>query len=172
MTRPDLGRVERVNPRDIWPHEADNFTPWLVKHLDVLREELGLNLVETETEVEVGNFRLDIKAKVYDNGGGEETAVIENQLAWSDHDHLGKLLTYAAGEEAQYVVWIAQYLTPEHRTALDWLNRLAPTKVWFFGVEVRVIKIGDSDPAPDMRVVAAPSNWYGGNWKPTPLAGE
>ena len=172
MTRSDLGRVERVNPRDIWPHEADDFTPWLVQHLDVLREELGLNLIEPQTEVEVGNFRLDIKAKVTDNGGGEETAVIENQLARTDHDHLGKLLTYAAGEEAQYVVWVAQYLKPEHRTALDWLNRLAPEKVWFFGVEVRVIRIGGSDPAPDMRVVAAPSNWYGGTWGPVPLTGE
>ena len=170
MTTQDLGRIEKVEPRDIWPREDNNFTPWLVENLDVLGEELGLKVESPQTEFEIGNFRLDILAKVNENGR-EVAVVIENQLAWSDHDHLGKLLTYATGVEAEYVVWIAKYFNPEHRTALDWLNRLAPEKVWVFGVEVRIIRIGGSDPAPDLRVVAAPKNWYGGTWLPVPLQG-
>ena len=91
-------------------------------------------------EVKVGQYRLDILAEESDGF----KVVIENQLGWTDHDHLGKLLTYAAGVEAEYVVWVAAYFTAEHRAAIDCLNRLNPEKVWFFGVEVRAIRISGS----------------------------
>ena len=118
-----------MNLREIWPHEEHNFTPWLAENLNELGEELGLTLESPRTEVEVGQYRLDIQSEEAEGG----TVVIENQLGWTDHDHLGKLLTYAAGGEADYVVWVAAYFTAEHRAAIDWLNRLDPEKVWFFG---------------------------------------
>jgi hypothetical protein len=166
MAMQELRSIEKVNLREIWPHEEHNFTPWLAENLNELGEELGLTLESPRTEVEVGQYRLDIQSEEAEGG----TVVIENQLGWTGHDHLGKLLTYAAGGEADYVVWVAAYFTAEHRAAIDWLNRLDSEKVWFFGVEVRAIRIGDSDPAPDFRVVAAPNKkWCGGSWEPVPL---
>lgn len=165
MATQELGRIEKVELRGIWPREDENFTPWLANNLDLLGEELGLTLELVELEHEVGQYRLDILAKEEEGGN----VAIENQFEWTDHDHLGKLLTYAAGVEAEYVVWVAEYFNAEHRSAIDWLNRLNPDRVWFFGVEVRAIRIGDSPPAPDFRIVAAPSNWRGGSWEPVPL---
>ena len=165
MATQELGRIEKVELRDIWPREDENFTPWLADNLDLLGEELGLTLESPSIEVEVGQYRLDIRAEEAEGG----KVAIENQLGWTDHDHLGKLLTYAAGVKAEYVVWVAASFTAEHRAAIDWLNSLAPEKVWFFGVEIRAIRIGDSNPAPDFRVVAAPKEWTCGNWEPVPL---
>ena len=165
MTTQKLGRIEKLKLRGIWQREDENFTPWLADNLALLGEELGLTLESPSTEVEVGQYRLDILAE---EAEGVKVA-IENQLGWTDHDLLGKLLTYAAGVKAEYVVWVAAYFTAEHRAAIDWLNRMNSEKVWFFGVEVRTIRIGDSNPAPDFRVVAAPYNWYGGSWEPVPL---
>ena len=114
-----------------------------------------------EAEAQVGLYRLDILAR--EVGCGEEGKdAIENQLKWSNHLHLGQLITYAAGHEAEYVVWVAHHFNHEHLAAINWLNQLAPEKVWFYAVEVHAIKIGDSIPAPDFRVVAAPMEWSGG----------
>ena len=148
--------------RDVWPLEDKNFTPWLAENLNELGEELGLTLESPRTEIDVGQYRLDILAEEAEGG----KVAIENQLGWTDHRHLGQLLTYAGGVEAEYVVWVAGTFTAEHRAAIDWLNRLNPEKVWFFGVEVRAIRIGYSNPAPDFRVVAAPKDWHCGSWEP------
>ncbi len=157
MATQELGRIEKVELRDIWPDEAHDFTPWLVDNLDLLGEELELTLELVEPESDVGRYRLDILAK---ETSDEEYVAIENQLDRTDHKHLGQLLTYAAGHAAGYVVWVAPYFTAEHRATIDWLNSLAPDKVWFYGVEVRAIRIGNSPPAPDFRVMAAPKEWY------------
>ena len=160
MTAQNLGTLEEVNLREIWPHEANDFTPWLAENLGLLGDALGLQLKLAGTEYpcggRFGNYRLDILAKTED---GEKVA-IENQLEWTDHDHLGQVLTYAASCEAEYVVWVARHFMAGHRTALDWLNRLNPEKVWFYGVEVRVVRVGDSPSAVDFHVVAAPSDWW------------
>ena len=165
MVMQELGRIQKVKPRDVWRLEDKNFTPWLADNLDLLGEELGLTLELVELEHEVGQFRLDILAKAEE---GRKVA-IENQFWWTDHSHLGQLLTYAADVKAEYVVWVAEYFNAEHRAAIDWLNQLDPDKVWFFGVEVRAIRIGDSLPAPDFRIVAAPKGWHCGSWEPVPL---
>lgn len=104
----------------------------------------------------MGQYWLDILAKEQSD---DANVVIENQLGWTDHIHLGQLLTYAAGQEVEYVIWVAAHFTIEHRAALNWLNQLAPDKVWFYAVEIHAVKIGDSPTAPDFRVVAAPSEW-------------
>ena len=143
MAMQELGRIEKVELRDIWPDEAHDFTPWLAGNLDLLGEELGLTLELVEEESGVGKYRLDILAK---ETSGEKYVAIENQLKPTDHTHLGQLLTYAAGHDAGYVVWVAPHFRAEHRAAVDWLNRLSPEKVWFYGVEVRAIRIGESNP--------------------------
>lgn len=152
MAPQELGRIEEVDIRSVWPDEAKDFTPWLAKNLDLLGSKLGLELELTGTEVAVGSYSLDVLAKE----AGDVCVSIENQLEQTDHRHLGQLLTYAAGHDAKYVVWVARSFKDEHRAAIDWLNQLAPEKAQFYGVEIHAIKIGDSPPAPYFRVVASP----------------
>ena len=155
MVMQELGRIEEVGLREVWNHEELDFTPWLAGNLDLLGDALDLTLELAHTEASVGSYYLDLLAEETQYGG---YVAIENQIEETDHDHLGKLLTYAAGREAQYVIWVASRFRPEHVAAIGWLNDLAPDKVWFYAVQIRVIKIGNSYPAPEFRLVASPKN--------------
>ena len=161
-TRP-LGQITEVPIQQIWPNEAQNVTVWLAapENLQLLGNALELQLELVEKEAQVGQYRLDILAKEV-GCAGESKVAIENQLKWSNHIHLAQLIAYAAGQEAEYVVWVANHFNHEHLSAINWLHQLAPEKVWFYAVEVHAIKIGDSLPPPDFRVVAAPKEWSGG----------
>ena len=150
------GRIERLDVREVWGDEAADFTPWLVENLDVLSEELGMDLKLLEQEKAVGSFYLDILAKDATDG---TLVAIENQLEWTDHSHLGQLLTYSAKCDTGAAVWIAPEFRYEHRETINRLNEWTGDKIAFYGVEVKVVRIGDSPPAPDFRVVAAPNGW-------------
>lgn len=167
MATREMGVIREKKVRDLWDHEAHNFTPWLAENIDLLGHALQMNLEFDQTEVPVGPFRLDILAR--DVGRGLKV-VIENQLEWTDHNHLGQLLTYAAGLDASVVVWIAPHFCDEHRATIDWLNRTTSEDVEFFAVEVRVITIEGKDKAkkasllaPELRPVAFPNDWTKGN---------
>ena len=152
----EVTRLESVDLRDVWPDEASDFTPWLAGNLDALGKELGLDDVEhVETEAAVGRFSLDIRAKDAD----DREIVIENQLGRTDHDHLGKVLTYAAGYDARAVVWVAREFRDEHRAALDWLNQRTGLETEFYGVVVRAVKIDNSRPACVFDVVVRPNEF-------------
>lgn len=150
-----LGRIERLDPREVWRHEAGDLTPWLLENLDVLAEALGIEIIPTQREVRVGDFKLDIL--------GEDPAgnpiIIENQLEATDHSHLGQLIVYASGLEAAVVVWLTPRFRDEHRRALDWLNERTDENVNFFGVELDLVRIGTSPPAPSFRLLAQPNDW-------------
>lgn len=155
MADQELGRIEEVDLRQIWPDEAADFTPWLAEHLDLLGEALHLgDLPLVEAEGQVGTFAVDVVAET--EAG---IVVIENQLEGTDHTHLGQLLTYAAGRDARTLIWITRKFRDEHRAALDWLNHWTPEEIEVYGVEVRAIRIGDSMPAPEFRPVAFPNTW-------------
>ncbi len=156
MVEPELGSIENVNPRKVWPNEASDFTPWLAEHIDSLGEALGLDIEVTQTEAAVGAFSLDILGKVSDS---DRVVIVENQLERTDHAHLGQLLAYAAGLDARIVVWISPDVRDEHREAVHWLNERTSEAVAFFAVEVEVWRIGDSLPAPRFSVVAEPSEF-------------
>lgn len=149
-----LGKIQKVKLREAWPNEASDLTPWLAEHPELLSETLGIGDLEVqETEKSVGDYRADL---VLESVAG--TVVVENQLDHTDHDHLGKLLTYGAGERARTVVWIARRFRDEHRAALDWLNDISDDTD-FFGVELELWQIDGSRPAPRLNVVAMPNDW-------------
>lgn len=126
-----LGKLKQVELRNLWPDEEKDFTPWLSgkEGLTLLGEALGMELEVEDTEVFVGNYRADVVAK---DTVTDEYVVIENQLALTDHDHIGKLLTYAASFDAKTIVWIAQNVREEHRQAIDWLNNITVKDIDFF----------------------------------------
>ena len=158
MTRQILGRLEKVELREIWSGEATKFTPWLAEkeNLALLGDTLGMELVLEAQEKDVGPYSADIFCK---NTADDSWVVIENQLERTDHSHLGQILTYAAGLSAVSVVWIAQRFTDEHRAALDWLNEISGESAQFFGLEIELWQIGKSLPAPKFNIVAKPNDW-------------
>ena len=151
-----LGHLERVDHRTIWPDEARDFTPWLANNLNVLGKTLAIDLELEATEKFVGRFKADIIGKEVSTG---DIVLIENQLEKTDHSHLGQLLTYAAGLQAVTVVWIAAEVQDEHRAALDWLNEITDESFRFFGLEIELWRIKDSLPAPRFSIISKPNNW-------------
>jgi hypothetical protein len=158
MTSKLLGRLTRIELRDIWKSEASDFTPWLAQpeNLEVLGDTLGLELELEAQERAVGPFRADILCKAVDTG---HWVLIENQLERTDHTHLGQLLTYAAGLQAVTIVWVAARFTEEHRATLDWLNKITDDSFQFFGLEVELWRIGDSPAAPKFNIISKPNDW-------------
>jgi Domain of unknown function (DUF4268) len=152
----ELGTIEQVDPRLIWPHEAADFTPWLLSNAERLADALGIELELDAAEHGVGGYSLDLIGRDLSNGA---VLIVENQLAGTDHSHLGQVLTYAAGTAASTIVWIATAFREEHRQALDWLNENTGEGVHFFGIELQVVKIGNSASAPLFKVVAQPNDW-------------
>lgn len=156
MTQKSLSTIENLPIRDVWPDEARDFTPWLAEHISELGEALGISLETEEKESPVGSRSLDILATDATNG---RPVIIENQLEYSDGDHLSRILIYAAGKDADVVVWIAKEFEEEHWLVLQWLNQRTEAATKFFGVAIEVWSIDDSPPAPHFRVVAAPNDW-------------
>ena len=158
MATTDLGRLEPVDLRKVWANEESDFTPWLAdqKNLAILGDALGMSLEFVSREEAVGPYSADILCR--DSNDGTQV-VVENQLESTDHDHLGKLLTYAAHLGARVVVWIAKSFTDQHRAALDWLNEVSETGTRFFGLEIELWQIGESPPAPKFNVIARPNDW-------------
>lgn len=146
-----IGKLERLPLRSVWPHEAYAFTTWLTDNIEVLGDVLGLELTNAEREQAAGSFSVDVVAE--DVGGNP--VIIENQYGKSDHDHLGKLLTYLTAFEAKIAVWIVEEPRPEHVRAVAWLNEASSGA--FFLVKVEAIRIGDSPPAPLLTVIVEPS---------------
>lgn len=143
MTEYNLDELKQVQLRDIWHHEALNFTKWLAEEpsLKLLSAAVGIELELIETESSVGAFSVDIYAQ---EAGTGRKVVIENQLAPTDHDHLGKVITYAAGKGAEVVIWVVEQARDEHRQAIEWLNQHTDSDFGFFLVEVELWKIGNS----------------------------
>ncbi len=155
----NLGRIKRIEDlRTIWPHEARDFSKWLAKeeNLSLLSDEIGIDIVLEELESAVGDFSVDLYAR---EEGSPRRIIIENQLEDTNHDHLGKIITYASGKGAEVIVWIVKHARDEHRQAIEWLNQHTDENIGFFLVEIELWKINDSVPAPKFNVVERPNDW-------------
>ena len=146
-----IGKIQRVPLREVFPHEANGFTTWLANNIDVVNEALGISLTDVEREQDAGAFRVDLVAQ--DNAGNR--IIVENQLEKSNHDHLGKIITYLTSLDAQAAIWIVSDPRPEHVQAIAWLNEGSPAE--FYLVKVEAIRIGDSPPAPLFTLITGPS---------------
>lgn len=147
-----IDKITRIKLRDIWKHEANDFTVWLFENIEVLNEVIGFELSNAEREQSTGNFSVDIKAE--DESGN--TVIIENQLEKSDHDHLGKIITYLSAFEAKKAIWIVSEPRQEHIGAINWLNE-GENNCDFYLLKIEGIKIGDSNPALLITKIVGPS---------------
>ncbi|MYK17622.1 DUF4268 domain-containing protein [Candidatus Poribacteria bacterium] len=157
-----LGCLQPVDLRSIWPTEDKHFTPWLAKeeNLNLLGKALNMGLEFEDREVNVGRFRADILCRDLGSPQNEMWVLIENQFGVTNHDHLGKILTYAASLDAHTMIWIAEEFLDEHLTALNQLNKITNKNFQYFGVKIRVWRIGKSEPAPQFDVVSSPKSWH------------
>lgn len=153
----ELSKLVQTPLREVWKHEALDFTQWLAlpTNIELLSDTIGVNIIETQTEVGVGQFHVDILAE--DEHGRK--IVIENQLEPTNHDHLGKIITYASGLQAEVIVWIVERAREEHEQAINWLNENTTEDANFFLLQIEAWKIGDSRPAPRFNIVAKPNDW-------------
>lgn len=157
-----IGKLKEVDIRELWKHEQYDFSEWLSKkeNIENLNEILGLTLVDISKETYVGAYRCDLFAKDETTG---IKVIIENQLEVSNHDHLGKIITYASGLDAKVVVWIVKEAREEHRSAIEWLNNNTNSNVNFFLIEIHAYKIENSDPAPMFQVLEQPNDFIKNN---------
>lgn len=153
----ELGTLVPVEPRSLWPDEAGDFTPWIRDNIERIGTALGIRFDTVTSEEPVGRFNADLWGQ--EEGTSGRSIVIENQLTDSNHDHLGKLLTYGAGLNADILVWVAPRFRDEHLDALKSLNESSVGRRHYFAVQVEVFRIGDSNPAPFFRVLVSPPNW-------------
>lgn len=153
-----LGRLKEVDIRDVWAHEQHDFSKWLAKEENIkeLSDTLNLSLTDIETEKYVGTYRCDIICRDEITG---KNVLIENQLEQTNHDHLGKIITYASGLEAGVIIWIVSNARQEHSSAIEWLNNNTIDDIAFFLIEVHAYKIGDSSPAPMFKIIEQPNDF-------------
>ena len=144
-----------IDPREIWESENEDFSPWLARNLDLLDRILGTELRLASLEQPVGRFSADILCV---NAADDSLAVIENQLEITDHSHLGKLLTYAVGLQARYIIWVTTDFENEHRNVLEWLNDNIGIGFQFFGVKLELVSVGDSECRPRFSLIVEPPN--------------
>lgn len=158
MSKIQLGRLEEVEIRNLWIHEQYDFSNWLAEeeNLELLNDAIGLTLSDVEKEVYVGAYRCDLVGNDETTG---EKVIIENQLEASNHDHLGKIITYASGLDANVIVWIVKEAREEHRSAIEWLNNNTSTNINFFLIEIHAYKIGNSLYAPKFEVIEKPNDF-------------
>lgn len=155
----NLVRLKEIkNLRSVWNNEALDFTPWLAEeeNMALLADAIGLEITVDETESSVGDFNVDIYAT---ETGTDRKIIIENQLEDTDHDHLGKLITYASGKSADIIIWVVKRAREEHRSAIEWLNNHTDENISFFLLEIKLYQIGNSDIAVKFEIIEKPNDW-------------
>ncbi|MBU1121650.1 MAG: DUF4268 domain-containing protein, partial [Candidatus Omnitrophica bacterium] len=153
-----LSKLKKVALRNVWKNEAKDFTNWLAEeeNLSLLSDEIGIDIKLIKTEAIVGSFNVDILAEEENTG---KKIIIENQLEITNHDHLGKIITYASGYDADIIIWLIKDVRDEHKQAIDWLNEHTDEKLNFFIIKIELWQIGDSPVAPKFQIISKPNDW-------------
>jgi Domain of unknown function (DUF4268) len=149
----EFGRIIEVPLRELWPGEATDFTPWLADNLKLISDKLGLELELESTEMSAGDFSADIVAR---DVATNRRVIIENQYGSTDHKHLGQILTYSSVLNAGVVIWIAEKIRLEHKSALDFLNQNLKEGLQIYALEANIIRIDDSKPAFGLKIICLP----------------
>jgi len=154
----NLSKLNKVELRDVWGHEEFDFSNWLAQeeNLDVLSEEIGIDIKLVKTEANVGKYSVDILAEEELSG---RKIIIENQLEDTNHDHLGKIITYASGYDAEIIIWIVKDVREEHQKAIEWLNEHTDENISFFLIKIELWQIENSNPAPKFEIMVSPNEW-------------
>ncbi len=158
MLKKQVSHLKKVDLRNVWGHEASDFTQWLSQdeNLNLLSDEVGISIKLVQTEANVGRYNVDILAEEENSG---RKIIIENQLEDTNHDHLGKIITYASGYDAEVIIWIVKNYREEHQKAIDWLNEHTDEKICFYLIKLELWQIEDSNPAPKFDIIASPNEW-------------
>ncbi|GAA3522275.1 DUF4268 domain-containing protein [Aquimarina addita] len=153
-----LSKLKKVELRDFWSHEALDFTRWLGKdeNIQLLSDEIGIVLTNTRIEESIGRYNVDLVA-IDENT--QKKIIIENQLEYTDHKHLGQIITYASGYDASIIIWIVKDIREEHQKAMEWLNNNTGSQLGFFLIKMELWQIDDSALAPKFNVVVEPNDW-------------
>ena len=154
-----LGILKEIKDlREVWPHEALDFTPWLAneENISLLADAVGLDITVDEVESSVGEFSVDIFAS---ETGTDRKIIIENQLEETNHTHLGQIITYASGKSADIIIWVVKKAREQHKAAIEWLNNHTDDNIGFFLCEIKLYRIGDSDPAVKFEIIEKPNDW-------------
>lgn len=154
----ELGKLKKVDLRKAWANEALDFTNWLAEdeNLGLLSDEIGIDLQVIKTEASVGKFHVDILAEEENTS---RKVIIENQLELTDHTHLGQVITYASGYDAEIIIWIVKDVRDEHKQAIDWLNEHTDEEINFFAIKMELWQIGSSPFAPKFQIISKPNDW-------------
>ncbi|MBI4243215.1 MAG: DUF4268 domain-containing protein [Planctomycetes bacterium] len=165
----NLAKLKKIDLRDVWGIEPD-FTNWLAQkeNLDLLSEEIGVDIKPIKTEANIGQFKVDILAEEEISG---RKIIIENQLEDTNHDHLGKIITYASGYDAEIIIWVVRDVREEHQRAVEWLNEHTDEKTGYFLIKVELWQIEGSNPAPKFEILVSPNEWAKAI-KASPAGGE
>lgn len=158
MLKKQISSLKKIDLRNVWGHEASDFTDWLSQqeNLDLLSNEIGISVKILQKEANVGRYNVDILAEEENSG---RKIIIENQLEDTNHDHLGKIITYASGYGAEIIIWIVKDYREEHQKAIGWLNEHTDEKICFYLIKLELWQIEDSNPAPKFEVIASPNEW-------------
>lgn len=153
-----LGVFKKVDLREVWHHEEYDFSKWLAedKNIELLSSEIGIEFDNVQTEAPSGRYSVDILAE--EEGTGRKI-IIENQLEITNHDHLGKIITYASGYDAEIIIWLVRDFREEHKQAIDWLNEHTDSKINLFLIRVELWRIDDSPVAPKFNIISKPNDW-------------
>ncbi|MBN1572940.1 MAG: DUF4268 domain-containing protein [Deltaproteobacteria bacterium] len=151
----EIGEIKKLGSKkikEIWPNERD-LSNWIAKHIELLNDLLNTQIEIEGIEVPAQNFFIDLMGT---DKISQVPVIIENQFGKSDHDHLGKLITYSSVKEAGIAILISNEIQYAHRKAINWQNQITPDDMTFYGVELELLQIDDSKPAPYFRIVAEP----------------
>lgn len=154
----ELSTLKKINLRAYWQHEALDFTRWLVRdeNLQLLSDEIGISLIDAKAEEATGRYTVDIVAKDADS---DKRVIIENQLEFTDHKHLGQLITYASGFNASIIIWIVKEAREEHQKAIEWLNNNTNAQLSFILIQMELWQIDNSRYAPKFHILVQPNDW-------------